>query len=107
AHPREDGRWLASDAWACPDVLGPLMAQFGAAAGFPGGDRRAVTSLWSRWHFWATTPPWVAALLLHGCEPVVTGVLLDAEHKSSKAGLAAQAAAVGDVDARTLLAMLT
>ncbi|PRY65255.1 ferric iron reductase protein FhuF [Vreelandella songnenensis] len=34
------------------------------AARYPGGDKRAITSLWSKWHFSALTVPTIASHLL-------------------------------------------
>lgn len=45
-----------------PHVFDSVIARFGAQ--YPGGDRRAVVSLWSQWYFSTLLIPSVAAILL-------------------------------------------
>ncbi|MFC4297094.1 siderophore-iron reductase FhuF [Castellaniella hirudinis] len=79
---RDDGRWLPACELLRPDTLAALLDDFAAAEGHPGGDGRAIASLWSRWHFWAVLPPLVAALLLHRCAPGLRAVQLSPIHRT-------------------------
>lgn len=78
-----EGGWLAVAELERADTLTNLLAGFAHAEGFPGGDRRAIASLWSRWHFSAMLPPFVAALLLHRCAPELQAVQLSPGNKTS------------------------
>jgi ferric iron reductase protein FhuF len=48
---------------ADPERLAMLLARFGARR-YPGGDRRAVASLWAKQHFATLLPPFLAITLL-------------------------------------------
>jgi ferric iron reductase protein FhuF len=48
---------------ADPERLAMLLARFGARR-YPGGDRRAVASLWAKQHFATLLPPFLAIALL-------------------------------------------
>lgn len=77
-----DGHWLAAPALVHTEQLDNLLATFASAEGFPGGDRRAIASLWSRWHYWAVLPAYLAALLLYRCTPTLDAVYLSAGNRS-------------------------
>lgn len=59
--PPEDGSVPATQL-VDREYLGQLLERF--ASRYPGGDRRAVASLWSKWHFSALLAPSLAANLL-------------------------------------------
>lgn len=50
-----------------PERLAELLARFGNLR-YPGGDRRAVASLWAKQHFATLLPPFLAIALLAGHE---------------------------------------
>ncbi|WP_368644223.1 siderophore-iron reductase FhuF [Castellaniella ginsengisoli] len=87
---RDDGRWLPACELLRPDTLAALLGDFATAEGHPGGDGRAIASLWSRWHFWAVLPPLVAALLLHRCAPGLRAVRLSPMHRTCELAWEAQ-----------------
>lgn len=76
------GRWLSCARLQRAQTLSDLIGDFGASAGHADGDRRALASLWSRWHFGAVLPPLLAAVLLHGMWPTAAAVRLSARHTS-------------------------
>lgn len=73
---RREGRWLSTRELLQADTLAALLADFARQEGHPDGDGRAIASLWSRWHFWAMLPPFVAALLLHRHAPALQAIQL-------------------------------
>ena len=48
--------------WRNPALLEQDISSY--ASRYPGGDKRAITSLWSKWHFVALTVPTLASQLL-------------------------------------------
>ncbi|WP_417251883.1 siderophore-iron reductase FhuF [Castellaniella sp.] len=79
---QQDGLWLTARELQQPETLAPLLKDFSTEEGWPGGDGRAIASLWSRWHFAAVLSPWVAALLLHRHTPVLQAIQLSPQHKT-------------------------
>lgn len=79
---RSGGGWLPARELLRPASLAALLDDFASAEGYPGGDGRAIASLWSRWHFWAVLPPLMAALVLHRCAPELQAVRISPVHRT-------------------------
>lgn len=78
-----EGPWWPAAELEHAAALAPLMQAYAGHEGFPGGDPRAIASLWSRWHFWAVLPPSMAALLLHRCAPALQTLQLSASLRTT------------------------
>ncbi|MCL7744392.1 siderophore-iron reductase FhuF [Guyparkeria hydrothermalis] len=69
-----------------PSALAVILERF--APNYPGGDRRAVASMWSKWFFNAVLPPVVGLLLAErrACiaDDASVGVIIDASARPSR-----------------------
>ncbi|HRK84324.1 MAG TPA: siderophore-iron reductase FhuF [Alcaligenes sp.] len=79
---QEQGDWHAPETLLQMPTLESLLQDFARGQGHPDGDRRAIASLWSRWHFWAVLPPFMAALALHRHVPQVRALLLGPDRRT-------------------------
>ncbi|WP_298014147.1 siderophore-iron reductase FhuF [uncultured Castellaniella sp.] len=98
---------LQGDGWSrCatlrqPDRIATLLEAFALEAGHPGGDPRAIASLWSRWYFHTVMTPLVAALVLERACPVPHAVRITAGHGVCGLHWAEEAPTVHALDERS------